>query len=495
MKKFLSTLLLSTFTVLLLAQSAAIGWQKKYSGNGNDKHSFDDVILDGDFVVATGRVYNNNDYRILMAKFDQNGNEIWATFSGLNGLDLYSYYVQKGSDGNYYVMGYASSGEIFIAKFNSSNGNSEGLTALSSSSLSECNDFKVLPDGSFIVAGGSNDKPYLLKLDKDLNEIWAKEINFSFTQGFQDGPLYSVSLIPGIGYYVLTPGKSLFSSTSSGDVIVAKVDLEGDLIWQKAFGGAGGEDFADSYATGSRSSIETHPDGGFVFSVHTRSNEFNTAGTASTRETWTLKGTSDGQQSWWATSGSIGANFPNGLEVKPNGNILVYGRGLYNSNDQIFNITADKGSVAFVYELNKANGNKVWDNCFGGTNSDVVRKCVATSNSKFYAVGTFGQSSSEEFAWLFSVNISGVSANNDLETLNKSIFPNPATDFLKIGFETIQSGTAFVFDMTGKVQLTHTFSGQSDCLLDIAALPAGTYLLQLIHENGAVSTGKFSKIR
>ncbi len=274
MKNILFYFCLFFFALNLNGQSASKGWEKLYNGNDDDLDSFDDVLLDGNFVVAAGRIYQDNDYKILIAKFDLNGNQVWAKTSGVAGLDLNTYYLQKGANGTYYVLGYANSGEHFISSFNPTTGASLNIKAFNFL----INDFITLSDGSFILAGEKNDKPTLFKYDQNLNEIWAKPLNFTFSQGFQAGPLYAVSPIPGGGFYVITRGVDLFSSTSSGDVVIGKTDAQGNLLWSKPFGGSKEELFADSYANGARSHIITTQVGGFAFVVSTKSPEYIAVG-------------------------------------------------------------------------------------------------------------------------------------------------------------------------------------------------------------------------
>lgn len=152
---------------------------------------------------------------IYVQKLDANGNFVWAKQIG-------------GS--NYADAGYA------IALDDLDNIHITGI-------FSGTVDFDPGPGTTNFIADGNSDI-FILKLDKDGNFIWAKQmeggdgdIAYSIViDEFQNG--YST------GYFWKTvdfdPGTASYNLTSSGkdDIFIQKLDSNGDFIWVKQMGGS-----------------------------------------------------------------------------------------------------------------------------------------------------------------------------------------------------------------------------------------------------------------
>ncbi|MGQ0829263.1 MAG: T9SS type A sorting domain-containing protein, partial [Bacteroidota bacterium] len=90
------------------------------------------------------------------------------------------------------------------------------------------------------------------------------------------------------------------------------------------------------------------------------------------------------------------------------------------------------------------------------------------------------------------------SSVSDGEARGLSVFPNPANDKLNvlIHLEAGQVGTLEVFDLAGKLVLTHTLNSDSEVNeMSINILSEGLYIYKLNVNNSPVSSGKLSIIR
>ena len=96
----------------------------------------------------------------------------------------------------------------------------------------------------------------------------------------------------------------------SGDALFMKLSLDGDVIWERTWGG-GGYEQADS--------IVLAGDGGyFIFG------ETDSYG-AGDRDFFLLKITKDGTEGWFKTYGGTGREWPYGMLYLSNGELLIYG--------------------------------------------------------------------------------------------------------------------------------------------------------------------------
>jgi hypothetical protein len=122
------------------------------------------------------------------------------------------------------------------------------------------NAISVLPDGSLVIAGSTNSTGngnydvYLLKTDKDGNEIWSR------TYGGSDEDRAYALLTTGDGGFLLLGTSRSFGP--SQDVYLIKVDSSGNVQWQRAYGGPG-----DDIGT----SLVSLPAGGYLIAGLTSS--------------------------------------------------------------------------------------------------------------------------------------------------------------------------------------------------------------------------------
>lgn len=86
----------------------------------------------------------------------------------------------------------------------------------------------------------------------------------------------------------------------------------------------------------------------------------------------------------------------------------------------------------------------------------------------------------------YTVNI------QELESNNFSFYPNPVSSVLNIKNETIIN-TISVLDLNGRSLLDNSSVNNINSSLDVSELNAGIYFIQLMDENGLVSTQKFIK--
>jgi len=129
------------------------------------------------------------------------------------------------------------------------------------SSWDEAYSIQQTSDGGYIVAGltisfgAGEDDVYILKLDSNGNLVWQKTFGGSYSDGAN-----SIQQTSDGGYIVA--GWSFPYSAGWEDVYILKLDSDGNLIWQKTFGGSNSD---GAYY------IQQTSDGGYIVAGRTRS--------------------------------------------------------------------------------------------------------------------------------------------------------------------------------------------------------------------------------
>ncbi len=163
--------------------------------------------------------------QMFVAKFDTNGNLVWAKGYGTYG-DSEPSAIAVGPTGNIYLTGY----------FWSSVGFGSGV---------------------FVSANGTKDI-FIAKLNNNGVGIWAKSMGDSDDSSYYPERGYSITVdgagnVFTTGRYELTtdfdPGPGVFNLTSVGDfdVFILKLNDNGDFVWAKSMGDVNGSGVIDDY--------------------------------------------------------------------------------------------------------------------------------------------------------------------------------------------------------------------------------------------------------
>jgi len=137
---------------------------------------------------------------------------------------------------------------------------------------------------------------------------------------------------------------------------------QGDVLWSKTYGGAESE--------GARAMIST-PDGGYLMAGYTWSE--GSGGS----DILLIKTDADGNQLWTKTLGGNGWEYAYGLCASADGGYLVAG----------YTTSWGAGSKDMVLFRTDANGNESWHKTFGGTDIDVAKSVVQSTDGSILVCG------------------------------------------------------------------------------------------------------------
>lgn len=170
-------------------------WEETYSIAIDSKG---DIYVTGYTYGTFEGAQKTGGYDVFVLKLDKDGNQLWVKQFGTS-VDDYAYGISLDGADNAYVAGYTYGG---------------------------------FPD--FKNSGKAD--IFVLKLDKDGNQFWAKQ-----SGGNQEDIAYSITADPKGGAYVsgVTSG-TLDGQSSAGasDAFIAKFDANGNKQWLKQFGSA-----------------------------------------------------------------------------------------------------------------------------------------------------------------------------------------------------------------------------------------------------------------
>ena len=259
------------------AKPEMITWEKTFGGSDYDGANSLIQTADRSYAVAgytESKGAGEDDVWVI--KLDHKGNMVWdKTFGGSDDDEAYS--IIQTSDGGYAVAGYTESKgagkeDFWVIKLDSK-GNMVWDKTFGGSDEDWAISIIQTTDGSYAVAGWTYSKGagegdfWVIKLDKSGTIIWDK----TFGGSDEDWAISIIQTSDG-GYAVA--GLTSSKGAGEGDFWVIKLDHEGNIIWDKTFGGS---DDDEAY------SIIQTSDGGYAVAGYTESKG------AGKYDTWVIK--------------------------------------------------------------------------------------------------------------------------------------------------------------------------------------------------------------
>ena len=302
--------------VLKLDSTGAIQWQKAYGGGLDDCANSVQPTSDGGYIAAGWTATfgaGRGDFWVL--KLYPDGNIQWQKAYGGGAADC-AYSIQETADGGYIVSGVGSFGtggdDFWVLKLDST-GEVQWQKSYGGNGQESACFIQETTDGGYILAGTSkslgaglrNCDFWLLKLGSSGNIQWQKGYG-----GSGDDRLYSVQETTDEGYIIAGTTNSFGTGINNYDFWVLKLGAEGNVQWQKSYGG-GSDDYA--YSAG-----QTF-DGGYIVAGETKS--FG----AGNSDLWVLKLTPGGDLEWQKAYGSSGAEYANSIEQTSDGEYIAAG--------------------------------------------------------------------------------------------------------------------------------------------------------------------------
>lgn len=344
MKRLLLNSIFSFIFFSATAQDTAILWQNSIGGTTDDYGYYVEATSDGGTIVlgsATSAdgdfVSNFGDYDVLLTKLNSTGGIQWIKNLGGTLLEE-GYTVHQTIDGGYFITGYTRSSDGQVA----TNHGARDIWVVKTNALGT-----IQWENTY---GGTNDdRAYFTTQTSDGNYIMA-------------------------GYTESTNGDVTFNN-GGADVWVVKIDTAGALLWQKSLGGTGGD-----YG----SHISETPDGGYIISAYTDSNDGDVSGYhGGGSDVWTVKINSTGTIQWQKCYGGSSLEYSTAAYSTVDGGYILLAYTLSSDGD----ITSTHGNFeTWLVKLN-AIGTIQWQKCLGGSDSDANYSLLKTLDEKYIIAG------------------------------------------------------------------------------------------------------------
>ncbi|MCG6909899.1 MAG: hypothetical protein LJE94_07210 [Deltaproteobacteria bacterium] len=343
------------------ADGVAIFW-KYFGGIGNGNAV--EQTTDGGFVFAgeKGSDYSFETKNACLLKSDSLGNLVWSrSFGGDQGQTARD--VKQCSDGGFIVVGYTDAGasrDVYVIRTDPAGNPIWSRTYDRQGEDAEGHAVCVVSDNEYAIAGSRGYDVWFFKIDDDGDYIpgtdrfyasaepsWCRAYDMEMTgeEGFvmtgRGGPnmigviltekdgdvVWNHTYGTGIGYAVkqaqppddgfIVAGSTTPFDSDGSDVLVIKIDDNGDERWRRTFGGSGMD---------VGRSIVTTPDGGYLIAGVTES--FSQSDRTYLRDdVYLIKLTSDGEVQWQKVKGQSPDNseLANAVRGTADGGYVVTG--------------------------------------------------------------------------------------------------------------------------------------------------------------------------
>lgn len=340
--------------VLKLDSRGKIIWQKTFGGSASDGANSVAATKDGGFVIA-GYTYSNDGDIVgnhgnsdaWIIKLDKNGTKEWqSTLGGSASDDALS--IAEIFDGGYIMAGQTQSANGDVS-------NNHGAT-----------------------------DAWVVKLDKNGNKLWQKTFGGTNSEGAN-------SIIESSeGDYMMAG----WTNSNDGDVTgyhagwgmsagnidgwVVRISKDGNLLWNKAFGGSNNDIF---------NSIIQGLDKNFTIAGYTRSNYSGDVGANHGGEdAWVINIEKEGKIVWRKNLGGTDSDMSYSITSTQDGGYMLAGFTASNDGDVSGN---HGGEDAWVVNLDHG-GNKQWQRTLGGSGNDIALAVFQRANGSYVMVGSTG---------------------------------------------------------------------------------------------------------
>jgi len=528
------------------SQAPDWAWAKDVGGYGSE--GANTVLVDGTgyiyvaggfststIYIGTIQLYNpyylDNTGDFFLAKYDANGNTLWAKrFGGM--LDDWPVSISMDKSGNIYMAGGFNSPslaigsdtlinggqeDIFLAKFNY---NGDVLWAKRAGGLIRDNATSLALDalGNVFLAGNYesdtisfspinliNTVPnyfdiFLAKYDTNGNVLWArsaKGTNWDYANSVTIDASGSSYIAGNFLSDSITFATTTLINSGSSDLFLAKYGANGDFLWVKSAIGTGG-DAATSVAADSLGHIYMT---GTYTSTHL---SFGITTLTNTDTTWyydifLAKYDSSGNVIWVKSAGGNINDYVISVVVDIQGYPYIAGRfegPIINFSS--VSLTNAGGNTIFITKYT-ANGDVLWAKSAGGSGLYFPSSLAVDIIGDTYLVGGFLGSTfsfgsiiltNSGYSDMFIAKLYATLGINELNnSFNISVYPNPANDIITILIP--QNATIEIINIEGEIIKTIN-NNDKEIQIDLKNLSSGIYIIKAITENGII-TKKFIK--
>lgn len=511
MRYLTSTFLFLIYSALAAQSAPSIEWQKALGGTHGESANAVQQTSDGGYIVAGNSMSNDGDVTgnhgggdYWIVKLNPAGGIQWQkTLGGSNVDDAQS--IRQTTDGGYIIAGSSNSGDgdisgnhgnydYWIVKLDS-NGNMQWQKSLGGSSMDMAQSIQQTSEGGYIVAGSSSSNDgdvsgnhgggdyWIVKLDINGNIQWQKSLGGSSSE-----QVNSVQQTFDGGYIIagttVSTDGDITVSYGNNDFWVVKLDSGGNMQWQKTLGNIG--DNIGYYA-------QQTFDGGYI-AVGTSFNSSNLE--SGLPDYWVIKLSNNGTIEWDKYFG--GSFHDNAITIRqtPEWDYIVAGWTASNNGQ----VTNHHGNLDYWIIKLDSSGNLKWEKTLGGPDFDYLTALELTADNGYIVSGSTGSTSGDVTghhgmidAWIVKLNPEQLGIPENQQRHKPNLYPNPAKEFFYLDHLPRES-TISITDMSGRKLFSQKYN-EEKIKISTSAFMEGLYMVQVKNREEIILTKKITIIR
>jgi hypothetical protein len=355
------TLEVNDYWLLKLDADGNLQWSKTYGGSKDDRGQSVVQTTDGGYAITGYAMSSDGDgsknegfHDNWIVKLDATGNIEWEQSYGFSGHD-HSYDLLQTNDGGYFFIGFL---DITAAR---ADGYEEKGYSLTRHGVGEFWGTKIDAQGNIewrrYFGGTNNDRAHAVVQADDGGFVMA---------GFSESDDFDIS-----------------NTKGSYDFWVLKINPQGDLVWERSFGGTGIEISQDLVKT---------EDGNYVVTGHTFSADTNISKNNGESDIWMIKIDDSGNLLWETTFGGSQFDAAENVSLAGDGGFIISG----NSKSSDADLTENEGENDIWVIKTDANGTLIWQKNYGGTGLDFGFDALQNQDGSILLVGEVDGSGFQE---------------------------------------------------------------------------------------------------
>jgi len=331
--RFITLCFLCIFNFQFVQAQPVLSWAQFYGGSSWDEGHCVRETSDGGFIIGGLTMsYSVGLYDVYLLRTDHNGELLWTQSYGGTGWDE-ARVIQETSDGG------------------------------------------IIAAGRTTSFGNGDSDIYIIKTNENGDLLWTQTYG-----GIDYDDSQWIGEIPGDGYIIA--GETFSYGHGGSDIILIKIDLEGNLMWYETYGGALDEDAQWAQFTS---------DGGIIITGSTQSLG------AGSDDVFLIKTDMQGSMIWSNTFGGAEADLSLSIIESSSGGYVIAGQteSYGNGNDDVY-----------LIRVNEA-GNLLWQKTFGYDQADAASSIVETLDGGFAFAGVLTTDEGGFDSWVVKTDAQG----------------------------------------------------------------------------------------
>lgn len=502
-------------------------------------------LIAGDVLSNDGYVKGNTDQQygdIWLVKLDSAGAIVWSVLMEGEGIDIPRALAETPDE--YLIGGYSHSKtgvyaplatstvkqQGFIAWVDKATGSIHVLKQYTGDNLGSINQIKVVEDKYLAVTGSYSYAKnsagvyaardlYVAKMKINGDIIWEHAYGGKNDDwGWCILPKSKAHNVRDRGYlvggYTFSNDYDVKGAKGGGDAWVLNLDSVGNIIWSKCYGGTGWEWITGIGEGPFNSESGATLDEEFILTGSTSSNDHDFYNmNKGAEDYWAMKIDGNGTILWRNTYGGSGTDWSNtgaGVRFTKDYGAVIYGYTTSKDGDAAGRTTTLADEL--LVRIDK-DGNKVWSKYLGSSLYDGNTGDVTITCDDGYAITELVPNVSQDVKgndrgggeiWFCKMGSDGldnidcppyqqaVSINNIAPVAKLSVYPNPASTEIIISSNSSEEATVVLYDMTGRAVAKYNVKNIRDARVDVSAMTAGVYVLNITTATGVRLTERIS---